>query len=302
MAVTPAGMRCSVIIATLDRVASLCTVVECLRQQTRPPDEVIISVSGDVAGVTAALLGLAQPFRLEILPSTIKSSAQQRNAGAARATGEVLAFLDDDIEFPPDLLARVLGYFERPGAELGGVSARLAGEDRRAPGRLTRLYYRIQSGYTHPDYGGRLFGFGINCYPLFPADAPELVSSEWLPSTCLFLRGDLFRRELFPRFSGYSYAEDVHLTARIARVARLFFASRCLVVHHSLPSEFKRDPADLIAGKLGNMRTVARDILGLQGWTLVWHGLLHRCFMSVVVLRGAPGKWALIRGIWRVTK
>jgi len=300
MAVKPTGMRCSVIIATLDRAASLQVVVGCLRRQTRPPDEVIVSVSGDVADVTSALQGLTLPFPLQILPSAVKSSAQQRNAGAALATGEVLAFMDDDIEFAPDLLANVLSYFDKLSpARLGGLSARLAGEDRPAPGRLTRLYYAIQSGYIHADYGGRLFGFGLNCYPVFPVGAPELLASEWLPSTCLFLRADLFRTQLFPSFSGYSYAEDVHLTARIGRTAPLFFTTKCLVVHHSLPSEFKRDPADLIAGKLHNMRVVARDVLGRRGWALWWRGLLHRVFMSVVTLRSATEKSAQLRGIWR---
>lgn len=290
---------CSVIIATLDRLDSLRVVLECLGRQTRLPREVIIAAAGKVAPVEALAQTLAAPFPVRVLACAEKSSARQRNAAAAEAGGEVLAFLDDDIEFGSDLFARMLGYFETASPAPGAISARIAGEDRVAPGRLARAYYRLQAGYAHPDFGGRLFGAGINCYPVFHRDSPELVESEWLPATCLFVRADLFHATRFPAFEGYSFAEDVHLTARLARTVPLYFATLCPIRHHSLPSEFKADLVRLTAGKLHNMGVIAREIQGRRGWALGWRWQLHRLFLTAATLRSRPAHWpAVLRGIW----
>jgi glycosyltransferase involved in cell wall biosynthesis len=290
---------CSVIIATLDRLDSLRVVLECLGRQTQPPIEVIIAAAGLIPPVEELVRSLTLPFPVRVLACSEKSSARQRNAAAAQAKGEVLAFLDDDIEFEPDLFACLLASFAGPAPAPGAISARIASEDRPVPGRLTRAYYHLQAGYAHADYGGRLFGAGINCYPVFRADSPDLFLSEWLPATCLFVRADLYHATRFPAFAGYSFAEDVHLTARIARSAPLYFAIGCLIRHHSLPSEFKADRAALIAGKLHNMAVIAREVQGLRGWALWWRWQLHRLFLSIVLLARRPPGWRdEIRGVW----
>lgn len=287
------------IIATLDRLASLRLVLACLDRQTCRPREIIIAAAGDAGPVQALAREFEPSLPVRVLPWAEKSSARQRNAAAAIARGEILAFLDDDIEFAPDLFARLLGYFSRSVPTPGAIAARIPGEDHPAPGRLARAYYCLQAGYRHPDFGGRLFGPGINSTPVYRPDSPELFPADWLPATCLFVRADLFHRERFPAFTGYSFAEDVHLTARIARHAPLFFASHCAIEHHSLPSEFKRDVAALTAGKLRNMAVIAREILGLRGAELFGHLLLHRLFLTVATLRTRPPRWpAVLRGLW----
>lgn len=292
--------QCSVIIATLDRADSLRGVMRCLARQTRRPLEVLIAVAGSGSPVTPGEIS-ACPFPVKIIPSSEKSSARQRNLAAANATGDVLAFLDDDIEFGDDLFAQVLTHFERrTEAQLGALSPRIANTDRAVPGRLTRWYYAVQAGYTHDDFGGRLFGPGINCFPLYAEGGPELLPVEWLPATCLFIRAGLFRRHRFPQFSGYSYAEDVHLTARVAREAPLFFIRQPTIQHHSLPSEFKSDRAALTAGKLHNMAVVARETLNRRGWSLWWRWQLHRLFISAVLLLRRPSGWTTeFRGVWQ---
>lgn len=290
---------CSVIIATLDRWTSLAVVLRCLAQQTRPPLEIVIVVAG--APPPANLAAAAAGLPLRVLASAEKSSARQRNLGAASATGDVLAFLDDDIEFGPDLFARVLAHFDQPPASgIGALSPRIANTDRRPPGRLTRWYYALQAGYSDPDFGGRLFGPGINCFPIYRERGPEMVPTEWLPATSLFVPAVRFRRHLFPQFTGYSYAEDVHLTARLAREAPLFFLRGASILHHSLPSQFKANQAALVAGKLHNMAVVAREAMELRGWPLWWRWQLHRLFLTAVLsLRRPAGVGEELRGIWR---
>ncbi|MDP2137518.1 MAG: glycosyltransferase family A protein [Candidatus Didemnitutus sp.] len=293
-------LSCSVVIATLDRTVSLAVVLDCLRRQTRPPVEVIIAGAGDVTQLQALVAATASPFPITVLGSVEKSSARQRNLAAAQATGDVIAFLDDDIEFGPELFAQVLAEFSgaQPNARPAAVSPRISNGDRRSPGRLVRAYFRLQAGYADPDYGARLFGAGLNCFPVYQRDGPARLAADWLPSTCLFVRTEFFRRHQFPQFTGYSFAEDVHLTGRIAREAPLYFLREPVVVHHSLPSEFKSDLAALTAGKLHNMAVVAREVQGLRGWSWWWRWQLHRLFMiAVLSLRRTPGWTAELRGV-----
>lgn len=291
-------LDCSVVIATLDRVASLQVVLTCLARQTRLPLEVIISAAGDPEPIKASVRAFPGVYPVIVLAAQEKSSARQRNQAAAIAKGQVIAFLDDDIEFSEDLFARILPHFDAGGP--GAISARIAGNSRPEPGRLTRWYYRLQSGYDDPDYGGRLFGAGINCEPIFHADSPELLESEWLPSTCLFVDARLFHVTKFPAFTGYSFAEDVHLTARIARSAPVYFATQCTILHHSLPSEFKANRAALNSGNLHNMGIVAREVLNLYGWPLWWRWQLHRLFLAAVIMGQHLPQWRqALLGVWR---
>jgi glycosyltransferase involved in cell wall biosynthesis len=296
----PAFVRCTAIIATLDRPDNLRLVLDCLERQSRPPLEIIISAAGDLSSL-AQLAGRPANPPVRLMFSTVKSAALQRNQAAAQAAGDVLAFLDDDIEFGCDLFARVLDHFDRRAeSELGALSPRIANAGRETPGRLTRWYYGLQAGYADADYGGRLFGPSINCFPVFYPSGPEMLRADWLPSTCLFMRSALFRRHLFPQFSGYSFAEDVHLTARAAREAPAFFLREPSIVHHSLASEFKADRVALTAGKLHNMAVVAREAMGLGGWSLWWRWQLHRLFLSAVLLIRRPARWAdELRGVWQ---
>ncbi len=293
-------LSCSVIIATLDRAASLRVVLHCLANQTRLPAEAVIAVVGNGHPFGGAAIPSC-PFPVRILRCPEKSSALQRNQAAAVATGDVLAFLDDDIEFGTELFARVLGHFEQlPEAKLGAVSPHIANANGPVPGRLTRWYYTLQAGYADADFGGRLFGPGINCFPLHRANGPELIPVEWLPATCLFMRAALFDRHRFPQFAGYSFAEDVHLTARVAHEAPLYFLREPTILHHSLPSEFKTDRAALMAGKLHNMAVVAREAMARRGWSLWWRWQWHRFFLfSIMLIRRPPGWTEDCRGIWR---
>lgn len=279
-------VRCSVVIATLDRADSLRLVLDCLGRQTRPPFEIIVVVAGDAAALAARLPG----YPVRWLSSSVKSAAAQRNQGADAASGEILAFLDDDIEFAPDLFARLLAPFDFT-SDLGGLHPRIQNMDRPPPGRLFRAYCQLQAGYAHADYGGRLFGPAINCLPLFSDGGPSRVRADWLPSTCLFLRAPLFQRHRFPAFTGYSFAEDVHLTARLAREAPLYFLREPAILHHSLPSEFKANRAALIAGKLHNMAVVAREAMGVPPASLWWRWQLHRLFLAAILLLRRPPHW-----------
>jgi GT2 family glycosyltransferase/peptidoglycan/xylan/chitin deacetylase (PgdA/CDA1 family) len=73
-------------------------------QESRIPFEVIVVVDGSRDGTAAALKQIGPPFRLTVLEQQNRGAAVARNSGAALARGEILLFLDDDMEASPGLL------------------------------------------------------------------------------------------------------------------------------------------------------------------------------------------------------
>jgi GT2 family glycosyltransferase len=67
--------------------------------------EVIVVVDGSTDGTADALRALTVPFRLTVVEQPNSGSAAARNHGASLARGELLLFLDDDMEAHPRLLA-----------------------------------------------------------------------------------------------------------------------------------------------------------------------------------------------------
>ncbi|HEY0393957.1 MAG TPA: glycosyltransferase [Candidatus Elarobacter sp.] len=95
-------MKISVVIATKDRAALLDAALASLRAQENPPEYELIVVdngSSDATADVARKHGALYAFVAE------PNRGKARNAGIARASGEVIAFVDDDVVTPPHFLA-----------------------------------------------------------------------------------------------------------------------------------------------------------------------------------------------------
>lgn len=295
----------SLVIATFERPGDLAVTFDGIERQTHKPVEIIVVDSSHddrtkrLCGEWSARLSVRWVF------SEAKSAAKQRNAGAefTAASSTVIGFMDDDITLHPDTCALVCGVFTSDKAgEIGGVAVRVDEIQRPPPSRLARFYYRLQAGYAHPTYGGRLFGAAINCLPCYtePAEAGgDLIRAEWLNSGCVFYRREPFLREKFPAFDGYSFMEDVHCSARIAKTHRLYFHTRARCSHREGTNTLKRDIAGLARQRIRNQRIVARDVIGLRGASLAWKFLLHRLFASLTIIRQRQPGWGRdLLGTW----
>ncbi len=98
--------RFSVVIPTYQRRALVVASVEALaRQAFDQPFEVIVAVDGSTDGTAAALRGLSVPISLTVLEQPNRGASAARNLGASAAKGEILLFLDDDMEADARLLA-----------------------------------------------------------------------------------------------------------------------------------------------------------------------------------------------------
>ncbi len=113
---TPARETVSVILAsyTVARWDALQAAVASVRVQTHPAHEIIVVIDGDTELERLARKKLdGVVVAMNAHPSGLSGS---RQTGAERASGTILAFLDDDAIADPDWIAELLVAYEDPGA------------------------------------------------------------------------------------------------------------------------------------------------------------------------------------------
>jgi glucosyl-dolichyl phosphate glucuronosyltransferase len=109
------GLRISVIICayTMKRWDQLAEAVTSVREQTRPADELIVVVDYCETLLERAASGLGSDVQV-LANSGPQGLSGARNTGVAAATGEVVAFLDDDAAAEPDWLELLTGHYAEP--------------------------------------------------------------------------------------------------------------------------------------------------------------------------------------------
>ena len=108
----------SLIVGTLGRTEPLRMFLDSLRDQTDCAFEVILIDQSDHGLPDGFADGFGFPVRVFRRPPGLSAS---RNFGMKHAAGRLIAFPDDDCEYPPGLLAAVRSEFLREPA-LGGLS------------------------------------------------------------------------------------------------------------------------------------------------------------------------------------
>lgn len=102
--------RISIVTPTHNRLDRLRRTIAALERQTVPCDQfqVVIVSDGSRDGTNEYLRDLQTPLNLETVIQENKGVSAARNAGIARATGDIILFLDDDVAPVPTLVAEHL--------------------------------------------------------------------------------------------------------------------------------------------------------------------------------------------------
>lgn len=98
--------RFSVVIPTHERRERIVRHIAALDRQNLRDFEAIVVVDGSTDGTAAALRELDVSFPLTVIEQENSGVAAARTAGAAAARGEILLFVDDDMEADPQMLAQ----------------------------------------------------------------------------------------------------------------------------------------------------------------------------------------------------
>jgi GT2 family glycosyltransferase/peptidoglycan/xylan/chitin deacetylase (PgdA/CDA1 family) len=110
---SPGKPRLSVVVATFQRRDLLLILLEALtRQDAKAPFEVVVVIDGSTDGTASALEARSFPYPLVVIEQPNAGAAKARNRGVEVAKGEVILFLDDDMEPHPHLVRAHLDAHE----------------------------------------------------------------------------------------------------------------------------------------------------------------------------------------------
>lgn len=146
---TQSQHRVSVVIPVRDRATIVGRALESVARQTVPIEEVIVVDDGSTDDTVAAVRRYADRFpRFQLIENAVGGGAPKaRNAGAAAATGTLIALLDSDDEWTPDKIERQLEILDEDvAAVFTNIRYRIPGQDDRltavaAEVRLEDLFY-----------------------------------------------------------------------------------------------------------------------------------------------------------------
>ncbi|WP_051633302.1 glycosyltransferase family 2 protein [Thermonema rossianum] len=157
-------MKISVIIPTYNGKERLLRCLEALKQQSRLPDEVIVSIDGSTDATAEALAHWnAAGLPLQWIEAPNGGRAVARNRGARMAQGELLIFLDDDVRLIPQGIAMHEAHHRRfENSILVGATleeeALLRTDMHRYKAYLSRLWLKPLVAYaTQPMPAGKVF-------------------------------------------------------------------------------------------------------------------------------------------------
>lgn len=162
----PAATTFTVVVPTYNRVQLLLRTLESVRQQTFPALEVLVVDDSSTDGTAEEVERLGPPFRV-IRPTEKLRVSAARNAGIKEASGDYIAFLDDDDLMFPWTLETYRGVIERhPGVSVitsNGMSFSEEAEwAAQARGPLDARYFADYLAYANnPEQPGWLIPTGV---------------------------------------------------------------------------------------------------------------------------------------------
>lgn len=239
--------RFSVIIPAFNAAATLARAIDSVRAQTWPAHEIIVVDDGSTDATAEVAARFGEAVRLIRQPNRGVSVA--RNAGAAAARGDWLAFLDADDWYAPDRLC---------------LHAEWIAEDD-ALDFLTGDYeYRDDAGallgtsMAQHESGRRMLDKAAGAVRVVmetPAEIAAFVADHFGDTHTLSLPRERFVA-LGGYPSGFKVCEDVHFLTRLVATSRrigVVCASLGVYVIHG-GSATRRDP---VAAQRENVRTLA---------------------------------------------
>ncbi|MBK1987111.1 glycosyltransferase [Sphaerospermopsis aphanizomenoides BCCUSP55] len=258
----------SALVPTRNRSEPFRRMLDSLAQQSAQPLEMIV-VDGSDNDSTKQLCESSIPgliTKIHYYRAIKLGAAIQRNQAMNYATQSTIWLLDDDILFEPECVARLWNSLQTD-PHIGGVNAMITNQKYLPPGRISRLLFQFLHGHYESSYAGKCIGPAMNLLPEDREDLPEVVSVEWLNTTCVLYRRQALPHPLFPEiFTGYSMLEDVTLSLTVGKNWKLANARTSRIFHDSQPGDHKNDPGVLAEMDLVNRHYVMTKILGRQQW------------------------------------
>ena len=216
------ALTLTVIIPTKNRcelIRELLNSLERVRGLTRIQPKIIVGDNASADSTAKMLETRKANFPTELLPLSVSSPGKSAvlNRAIRHSTGEVLAFLDDDVTVDPSWLEEIEAFFQRNPANCVGQGSIRTGLGKSSDPEIRRLLQRYR---TIPELE-------------FSSDVGDLHSlngANIAIRRTVFDRVGYFDERLGPGASGTS--EDVELAQRIRKAdMKIAYMQRAIVYH-----------------------------------------------------------------------
>ena len=231
-------MRISVVINTYNRATSLPRTLAALRQQRHDDFEVVV-VNGPSTDGTAELLEAWRDDCVVCRCPAINIS-MSRNVGIAAASGDVVAFIDDDAIPEPDWLEKLAAPYADP--QVGGAGGIVW--DHTGVQHQYRFSLCDRLGRTH-----------------FTGEQPDYRSITAGAEKFVYLQGtnSSFRRDVLARIGGFDeeieyFHDETDVAARINDLGLLLVPLPDGAVHHKYLASHLRTPARIVLEPYPNVK------------------------------------------------
>jgi GT2 family glycosyltransferase len=215
--------RVSVIIPTRDAPDVFGRCLKSVFEMTSYPDFEVIVMDNETTDPASLALMERYPVRRVVFPGPFNFS-RANNEGAAAATGQILAFLNNDTEIiSTNWLEHLVYYAEQP--KVGAAGALLAYEDQTVQHAGVVLGMRGTA-----DHIMRRFPIDVDGYAGSLVCAREVSA---VTGACLMIRKALF--EEIGGFNSHFFTayQDVDLCLRLrARGLRIIYTPQALLLHY----------------------------------------------------------------------
>jgi GT2 family glycosyltransferase len=260
-------MKCTVIIVTYTRPDCVKTCLEHLRKQTRLPEQIIVVDGSPDEHTRNACAGFPEALYLRN-EAGLGHMTRSRNIGLQQATGDIIAFLDDDSFAHPTWLEELLKPYSDPA--VGGVGGRALrdqpGEEKQGVDQIGRLL---------PN--GELTGN-------FAADPGRDLEVDHIIGCNMSWRKSVLSeicclREIYP---GTEVREETDIALRVRAAGhKLVFAHRAVVDHIGAP-QAKGQRFDVRYQYYGQRNHIVLLVANFGfGSGIFWRYILHSCYGSV---------------------
>lgn len=234
-------MTVSVIIPTYNRPDDLRRCIESIIRQIRRPDEIVVVDDGHLESLP--LLKECDEAGIQYIyhkkDPAERGQNKSRNIGVRISSGDILVFLDDDVELFPDFIKEIAEIYEQYNliVPLGGVSG--SAIPLRAPRAIEVAIWLFQVFFLlSPLRPGR-----VTCAGFSDQMGVRLLVPR-RPYACEICGGGLssFHRRIFEEFSFdeslyiFSQGEDKDFSWQVSRRYKIITTPQARLYHHESPT------------------------------------------------------------------
>ena len=258
-------MTLSAVIPTRNRPEDLAKAVASVLAQTRPADELVIvdqSPGDESARLVQAMFTSDLPTRLVYIHDTqIAGLVDAKRVGSARAAGDIVCFLEDDVILEPDYMARIeWGFESRP--DMCGCSGIITNW----PG-ASELHIAVRAMFFRGIFHDpRLRGFAEAI-----RGARELIPCDVLSGGLSAWRRHVFEQVPFDTKNGFFMFEDMEFSTRVVRAL-----GHCLYINPTARLEHRWSPVNRDVQGARQRRKLAEAMIYYKtrrGWAGARRGL-----------------------------